>query len=76
MGLSIVGILLGLALYLYEWIFNLWMCFCPVAQKMCVCQPPFSYYFYTIYLPFTIIGVSTVGLVWGIRLRRRLNAQS
>jgi len=68
MGLSIIGIFLGFADFILNFIFNLYGCFCPAGEVPCACGVPFSYYLYTYYLPFAIIGVSVLGLAWSIRL--------
>jgi hypothetical protein len=69
-ALSIIGILLGIVVLVYEFTFYVWGCF---GTGYGPCQPPFSYYLYVYYIPFAIIGVSVVSLVWSLRLQRRLN---
>jgi hypothetical protein len=68
-GLSIVGVLIGVGLFLDGFIFSIWGCFC-AATGACLCQAPFSYYLYTYYIPFAIIGVSLTVLIWSLRLRK------
>ena len=74
MGVSIIGIWLGIADFILNFVFSLYGCFCPAGDVPCICQAPFSFYLYTYYIPLAIVGVSVVGLVWSLHLRRRLNA--
>ena len=60
-AISIVGILVGVGLFLDGFIFSLWGCFGPDCQG-----PPFSYYLYVYYIPFAIIGASAVTLIFSL----------
>ncbi len=71
MAFSIIGIPLGVTGFVLNFIFNLYGCFCPAGEVLCVCQAPFSYYLYTYYIPFAIIGVSVAGLILSLWLRKR-----
>jgi len=75
MALSIIGILLGIADFVLNSIFNLYGCFCPASEVSCVCQAPFSYYLYTYYIPFAIIAVSVAGLILSLWLRKTKSFQ-
>jgi hypothetical protein len=63
-GLSIIGILIGVGLFLDGFIFYLWGCFGGGP-----CTPPFSYYFNVYYLPIAVIGFSSAMLALGLKRR-------
>ena len=63
--LSILGILVGVGLFLYGFIFYVWRCFGPV----CSGGPPFSYYLDVWIVPWAIIVVSLAMLVFGLKRR-------
>jgi hypothetical protein len=70
--LSLIGILFGVILFVYESFFTVWTCMCPLGEAPCVCQPPNSYYLYAYYLPFAIVGTSTATLILSLRQWRKL----
>lgn len=70
-AISVIGVSSGIALFLYEWTFSIWGCFC-AASGSCICPVPLSYYIYVYILPFMIIGVSVVVLIFSLRHQRRL----
>ena len=72
-ALSIVGIIVGIFIFLDNFIFFVWMCSC-LANYCPPCPAPFSYYLYTYYIPVAIIGVSVVTLVWSLLVQKRLHA--
>jgi len=71
-GLSIIGIVSGVLLFVYESVSTVASCMCPLGVTSCTCQMPFSVYLYAYYLPAAIIIVSTTTLILSLRQQRVL----
>jgi len=71
-GLSIIGIVSGVLLCVYESVSTVVTCMCPLGAVNCTCQMPFSFYLYGYYLPAAIIIVSTATLILSLRQQRTL----
>jgi len=70
--LSLIGILIGVLLSVYESLSTVVTCMCPLGVTNCTCQMPFSFYLYAYYLPAAIIIVSTAMLILSLRQQRVL----
>ena len=65
--LSLIGILLGVLLFVYESTSFVVSCMCPLGVANCTCQMPSSFYLYAYYLPAAIVCVSTATLILSLR---------